>query len=701
MLRQRKPQEDGPQWSVTHTPGSSTPGDRAHGAEAKRAMSESNRSSGQGYERDSLARVLLRRLWIIAAVLVLFVLGAMVYLTVVPKTHTAVATLLVRPADVPANAPESERVTDDVRVQANVIRSAPILASAVARATTASLPGENPLDSLRQNLRVESSGGILELFLTGMSPQRQVDLLSNVIESFRSYHSDKRRAAAEELLQGVRSEVRELSEALDRAKQARTAFELEPNPARDLEPIASLQQKLGAASQAYNESRSKAERARIDYDQAISLAGPALRALTDRQLEEAFATAADSREAAASIRDQLQRVQRRLGELRQTYLPSHPLVIDAETQERRLAVLLVAKTRAAWREADAAAQLAQGELDRATHRFRMAENYRQELARLDAAAEQAQARLNEARSRMNELEAVASRRGLSVDVVVEPEIDDVHFPPKPADVPTLAASAGAGLLVGLIAALLVEYRTRGEIVPSKLGEQVGTEASGLKLLARLPSMGEGAGLASSAWAAHLDPLGEMAGAVALLRHALAADGSLPKTIAITSIAAGDGKTVLASNLAIILAAEGKRVLLIDANTRKPSLHTVFDLTIGPGLSDGLAGATLANIVRSSAITNLSVITAGEDFDRISDRLDSDMFSQVLDAASHQFDFIVLDTASTDAGDEGRVVASQVEATLLVARSGTTNRKQLESARDMLMMLGANVVGLVVRPTGHR
>jgi len=139
---------------------------------------------------------------------------------------------------------------------------------------------------------------------------------------------------------------------------------------------------------------------------------------------------------------------------------------------------------------------------------------------------------------------------------------------------------------------------------------------------------------------------------------------------------GSGATSVASNLAMALAAADCRVVLIDANLRRPHLHEVFGLPQGPGLSDLLAGARFADIVRQTSRDNLRLVTAGEADERRLEALAAGSIGDLLALAGEQADMVIVDVAPATVAGDAQAMAQVVDATVLVARAFGETRGQI-------------------------
>jgi protein-tyrosine kinase len=138
------------------------------------------------------------------------------------------------------------------------------------------------------------------------------------------------------------------------------------------------------------------------------------------------------------------------------------------------------------------------------------------------------------------------------------------------------------------------------------------------------------------------------------------------------------------------------VLLIDADMRRPQLHRVFDISLGPGLSNVLAGGVKAlDAVRESTVKGLFVLPAGADVANASEKLDSDALSALIDGFSKRFDLIVLDCPPVMAVADTSIIANAAMSVLFVIRSGMTKSEVARAAVERITSVQAKVVGVVL------
>ena len=169
-----------------------------------------------------------------------------------------------------------------------------------------------------------------------------------------------------------------------------------------------------------------------------------------------------------------------------------------------------------------------------------------------------------------------------------------------------------------------------------------------------------------------------------------------RSLAVTSTGPGEGKTLVSANLAIGLAHAGFRVLLIDADMRRPRIHTVFNRPRQPGLSNVLvANATFAESVQSTEVEGLSVMAAGTSPPNPADLLGARRFSDFLASLSTLFDWVIVDTPPVMAVTDPSVVAHVTDGVLFVVGAEMTKRNVARNAIEQLERGHAKFIGAVL------
>lgn len=175
-----------------------------------------------------------------------------------------------------------------------------------------------------------------------------------------------------------------------------------------------------------------------------------------------------------------------------------------------------------------------------------------------------------------------------------------------------------------------------------------------------------------------------------------------KTIMITSAKPREGKSTTAANLAISFAQIHKKVLLLDADLRKPSLHRVFNKPNRGGLSNILVNQyELQDVVRETYLNDLYLLTSGRIPYNPSELLASDRMSALLDEASDKFDYIILDTSPVLGLSDAQILSAKCDGVFLVIQGGVTKRSSLLKAKYHLEKVQANLLGTILNNIKQR
>ncbi|WP_172371572.1 CpsD/CapB family tyrosine-protein kinase [Sporosarcina jiandibaonis] len=169
-----------------------------------------------------------------------------------------------------------------------------------------------------------------------------------------------------------------------------------------------------------------------------------------------------------------------------------------------------------------------------------------------------------------------------------------------------------------------------------------------------------------------------------------------QTILYTSASPGEGKSTVAANTAVVFAQEGKRVLLIDADMRKPTVHYTFHMTNTIGLSNLLTRqATLEEVMKTSDMENLKVITCGPIPPNPAELIGSRTMDKVMEEMKSQFDIIIFDAPPVLSVTDGQVLSNKCEGTVLVMSAGQTEKESVVKAKEALVSSQANIIGAVL------
>ncbi|MCP3761410.1 CpsD/CapB family tyrosine-protein kinase [Domibacillus sp. A3M-37] len=169
-----------------------------------------------------------------------------------------------------------------------------------------------------------------------------------------------------------------------------------------------------------------------------------------------------------------------------------------------------------------------------------------------------------------------------------------------------------------------------------------------------------------------------------------------RSILVTSTSPGEGKSTTISNLAVVFASQGKKVLLVDADLRKPTMHYTFGLQNTVGLTNVLTKqAPLQDAIAKTEIENLSALPSGPIPPNPAELLGSFSMKEFLNEAQEEFDYVLFDTPPVLAVTDAQVLANQCDGTVLVINSGTTEIEGAQKAKELLQSAKAKLLGVVL------
>lgn len=326
---------------------------------------------------------------------------------------------------------------------------------------------------------------------------------------------------------------------------------------------------------------------------------------------------------------------------------------------------------------------------------------RRELLKKQLEAEELGVQIEVAQRAAEELETtiktIESRRDLKVAnrvrVLRQGQIPDrMSFPRAVIMIP-----AGAVLLPLLVGGLVLLRELFDQRVRSTSDIAI---IPRLKVLGVVPDASEDPTRPANVATAFRDaPLGAVTESFRQLRAPLAKkmENAGHRTLLVISGMPGSGATSTVSNLAMIAGASDQRVLIIDANLRRPGVHKVFNLAEGPGLGDVLAGtATLKDAVQATSTPNVSVLAAGTpDSRRAPERLATDAMTALLREAAGSYDLVLVDTSPAVVSGDAMSLANRCDASLLVIRALAEKRGLVARLQNQFGDARAELLGVVL------
>lgn len=275
--------------------------------------------------------------------------------------------------------------------------------------------------------------------------------------------------------------------------------------------------------------------------------------------------------------------------------------------------------------------------------------------------------------------------------IVEPA-KTPESPAKPKKLLNLALAILVGLFGGIGLAFFVEYLDNTVKTPEETERRLGVTVLGMVELFKKAGNGPDIDTALIE-----EPMSRFAECYKSIRSAvlLSSADQPPKTIMITSMAPQEGKTTTAIHLAATIAKAGHKVILVDADLRKPTVHMRLGLPNSTGLSSYLAGATGKDVVLDHPAGEIKVITSGPVPPNPSELLGSKRMKDLMARLEEHFDFVVVDSAPVMGATDGLVVSKLVRGSIVVSRAGLTTYEILERGLKALRDIDAQLLGVVI------
>lgn len=270
-------------------------------------------------------------------------------------------------------------------------------------------------------------------------------------------------------------------------------------------------------------------------------------------------------------------------------------------------------------------------------------------------------------------------------------VDNAELPVRPSSPRlffNLALSLLGGALLGAGLALLVEQIDEGFTDPIEVERLLGLPLIGVtpKLVGETPvdALRNPKSSLTEAYASVAANLG------------FATSHGVPRTLAVTSARAAEGKSSTAYALARSLARGTRRVILVDGDMRSPSVHHLLDLPLGEGLSNFLAGLNdVERLIRPTDMDRLAVMTAGPQPPSTPELLSGDRLRLLLERLGQDFDHVVIDLPPVMGLADAPLIASQVEGTLVVTAAHSTHKNVARLAVNRLRSAHAHMLGVVL------
>lgn len=661
---------------------------------------------------QDLIGVFRRQVWVFLIILTIGLIGGVIYSLVQQRGFLSISQVLlegstqsspnfVRNDAVSAVTESSDQI--DVLTQIQIMQSSKVFFAALRTVGIPIPETQADVDRLPE-VRVAQVGTtrILQLSVVADTPDRARGLADALIDNYASIRRVDQGRKVREAVQFVQNRIQSENQVLQRLQNDLATRRGQANVVDSVrETDARLQERIGAVN---------------DMNRAIQAAEAARQRVASlRQSLQSLPRSVTVNTTQTNI-EELQIEQRELAELEQSRAQLLVGYLEDAPQVRQIDERIAAKKARI-------ASLQRNLQTTTVSRNPQIDVYEQNLASAEAELRAAEAAVNSARqiadtksrdveslSRVNAdlqlLERQIAERAQSIERLSQ-TFDELRLrdnelqtpvekvtPAQPARLirpnwtVNLVIGALFGILLGVFAALL---RDVGQDKVNTADQAVYVTEK--DVLARIPLRSRSAEpvITDPARARAFEAYRQLRASVLLAT----ANDNLG-TFMVTSARPGEGKSAVASNFAVSLAMEGKRVILVDANLRNPILHKFFKLNEGKGLAEAVLDPTIVDdVLNETTFNGLKVLTAGEKVTNPTELLGSASMSKLVEILKSKADFVVFDTPSGFLYADAQALVPTVPTVLMVTDLLTPSKTDLRETVAMLDYAHANVLGLVL------
>ncbi|HEY9658245.1 MAG TPA: polysaccharide biosynthesis tyrosine autokinase [Allocoleopsis sp.] len=679
--------------------------------------------------------LVLKRRWLPAiGVFGVVVSVASLYALTRKPSYEATGTLLFESNRTPALTGVGENIgqlealgfqNNPLDTQAEVVRSIPVLEEAIRTLDLKDSEGElmQP-EVLAKQLTIKGIPGtdVLQVTYQGDDPQQAASVVSEIMNTYLKNNIQSNRAetsAARDFIvsQLPRTEaaVREADLALRQFKEQNKVISLTDEATSAVEVIGNLEEQIAEARGELMDATGRAQqlqsRIGLNPQQAVALS----------TLSEATGV--------QDVLTQYQEAQRDLSVAQTRYRDGHPTIDNLKRRISALQSLLqqrIADVVGNQQVSTGNLQLgtvrqdlvgdlvtaeserlgAAGRLNALTSTQEAYRNRANAIPRLEQVQNELQRKLQAAQStyetlltRLQEIQVAENQNIGNARIVSPPTVPE--DPSGPSKKLIVAAGGFLGLLLALAAAFAIDLVDRSVKTVRETKELFGYTVLGI-----IPAISgsEKMQLRSSKFDQAIpsvitrdiprSPISEAYRMLQANLRFLSSDKAL-RTVVITSSIPKEGKSEVSANLATAMAQSGRRVLLVDADMRRPVQHHIWGLTNSAGLSNIIVEQVAPKAVIQEVLPNLHVLPAGVIPPNPVALLESKRMAALVADFSHEYDAVIFDTPPLSGTADAAVLGKMGDGVLLVVRPGTVDATHAEAAKEFLTQSGQHVLGIVI------
>ncbi|MBD2343485.1 GumC family protein [Anabaena subtropica] len=611
--------------------------------------------------------------------------------------------------------------SNPLETEAEIIRSHPITQKTIADLQLQDKHGQPlEIDDFLRNLKIKSVRGtdILQLSYRSVDPEQATAIVNRLMSAYLESNVRVNRSEATAAREFLNKQLPLVEEKVTEAEAALRRF-------KEKYEVVSLEEEAIQGVKRLNELSGQMTQLRAQLVDARTRSGALQNQLAlNTKQAMALSTLSQSR-AVQQVLSEYQKVQDQLAVERSRFTDEHPVIASLLSKEEALKAQLegrVSKTLGSLQpvpEQDLqigelkqtlTANLVQVEIERLglenqvgvlmkafalyQARLRTIPKLEQQQLQLKRQLQIAQTTYEQMLKRLQDVEVVENQNVGNARIISEALLP--KSPVSPRILLNLALGGFLGFFLAIGAALLLEA---GDKSVKTLEEA--QQLLDYPLLGTIPVFDQKARLAGGESITELpvlnNPYSSVNAAFEMLQINLGftfSDKEL-KVIVVSSSVMNEGKSFIAANLAVATAQMGKRVLLIDADMRRPRQHEMWKQPNMMGLSNVLVGqATLADVAKE-VVVNLELLTAGTIPPNPAALLDSQRMNGLLKQAAEEYDCIIIDTPPLSVLADASIVGKMADGMLLVVRPGVVNSAAAKTTKTLLEHSRVPVLGMVV------
>jgi succinoglycan biosynthesis transport protein ExoP len=610
------------------------------------------------------------------------------------------------------------QLSNPLDTEAEIVRSEPLAHKTIAALQLKDKQGD-PLsvEQFLKNLKVKGVRGtdVLELSYRSVDAKEASDVVNFLIQAYLENDIRNNRAEAIAAREFITKQLPEVEARVSQAELMLRRF-------KEKNGVIALEEEAKVAVAGLKDLAGDMTKARAEFADANSRAVTLQRQLGLNAPQAVALTALSQSNSVQRVLTEYREVQDKLVVERTRFQENHPAIVDLKVKEEALRSQLnkrITQTLGAPQavpdqnmEMGALRQTLTADLlkvqaerqglgDRVTvlanafatnqQRADMLPRLEQQQRELDRQVGVAQATYEQLLKRLQEVQVIENQNIGNARIVSAATVPDK--PVSPRILLNLLVGGFAGIALGLMSALLLET-----IDKSVKTVEEAKRFLAYPLLGTIPQLAQkpGKDIEGSLLPVRDNPYSPASAAFEMLETTLGftmTDKAL-NVIAVTSALPTEGKSFVAANLAVATAQMGKRVLLIDADMRRPTQHHVWNLTNLRGLSDVLVGQAKYQTTAQEVLVNLDVLTAGTIPPNPMMLLNSKQMADTLEEIRADYDFIIIDTPPIALTADGLTLGKLVDGMLLVVRPGVVNSDAIHTMKSLLMQASSHVLGIV-------